>query len=68
MASDNRSSKNRGSISSLKERGPREATRKEGLSLDEMPRKTASHQLGSDPYNTTGSFDRKKHWARIGKR
>jgi hypothetical protein len=23
---------------------------------------------GSDPYNTSGSFDRKKHWTRVGRR
>jgi hypothetical protein len=38
------------------------------LSLDTVPRKTANVERGSDPYNTSGSFDRKKNWARIGKR
>jgi hypothetical protein len=36
------------------------------LSLDvESPK--ASDQ-GSDPYNTSGSFDRKKNWTKVGKR
>jgi hypothetical protein len=38
------------------------------LTLDTVPRKTANVERGSDPYNTSGSFDRKKNWARIGKR
>lgn len=31
-------------------------------------RKPGNEQRGSDPYNTSGSFDRKKNWARVGKR
>jgi hypothetical protein len=31
-------------------------------------RKPGHDQRGSDPYNTSGSFDRKKNWARVGKR
>jgi hypothetical protein len=31
---------------------------------DEVPR----DQPGNDPYNTSGSFDRKKNWERVGKR
>jgi hypothetical protein len=38
------------------------------LSLSEAPRKTTNHQQGSDPYNTSGSFDRKKNWSRVGRR
>jgi hypothetical protein len=41
---------------------------KPALSLDTALRKTANVERGSDPYNTSGSFDRKKNWARIGKR
>jgi hypothetical protein len=41
---------------------------KPALTLDTVPRKTANVERGSDPYNTSGSFDRKKNWARIGKR
>jgi hypothetical protein len=32
------------------------------------PLKAANEQRGFDPYNTSGSFDRKKNWARVGKR
>ncbi len=39
------------------------------LALDEeQQRKAANEARGFDPYNTSGSFDRKKHWARVGKR
>ncbi len=31
-------------------------------------RKAPPEAPGSDPYNTSGSFDRKKHWSRVGKR
>jgi hypothetical protein len=36
--------------------------------LIETNHKTSNAQRGSDPYNTSGSFDRKKNWARVGKR
>jgi len=32
------------------------------------PLKAVNENRGSDPYNTSGSFDRKKNWTRIGKR
>ena len=38
------------------------------LSLDEAPRRATNEKGGSDPYNTTASFDRKKNWMRVGKR
>jgi hypothetical protein len=50
-----------------KAREPRQATAPSGLSIVDFARKTGSDH-GSDPYNTSGSFDRKKHWARVGKR
>jgi hypothetical protein len=39
-----------------------------GLSLSVEPVKVSAAAKGFDPYNTSGSFDRKKHWARVGKR
>jgi hypothetical protein len=39
-----------------------------GLSLESAPHKAAGEQRSSDPYNTSGSFDRKQNWARVGKR
>jgi hypothetical protein len=52
----------------LSTRGLPPAKGKQGLSLDTVPPKSARDQRGSDPYNTSGSFDRKKNWARVGKR
>ena len=38
------------------------------LSLASAPVKSNTKSAGFDPYNTSGSFDRKKHWERVGKR
>jgi hypothetical protein len=39
------------------------------LQLDaDAPSKAERDARGNDPYNTSGSFDRTKNWARIGKR
>jgi hypothetical protein len=38
------------------------------LRLDTSKLKVVSEDRGSDPYNTSGSFDRKQHWTRVGKR
>lgn len=38
------------------------------LSLAIAPLKAMPQNHGSDPYNTSGSFDRKKNWTRVGKR
>lgn len=51
----------------------REARRAQTLALAEAepPRKGAPGAgtgAGFDPYNTSGSFDRRKHWERVGKR
>ena len=39
-----------------------------GLSLDIESLKPTKPERNSDPYNTSGSFDRTKHWARVSKR
>jgi hypothetical protein len=38
------------------------------LALDPGPTKHSYKEQGSDPYNTSGSFDRTKNWTRVGKR
>jgi hypothetical protein len=38
------------------------------LALDPSPKKVSLKEQGSDPYNTSGSFDRKKNWTRVGRR
>ena len=38
------------------------------LAFTAAPLKAANEKRGFDPYNTSGSFDRKKNWMRVGKR
>jgi hypothetical protein len=38
------------------------------LSLNVDSSKTPNVDYGSDPYNTSGGFDRKKNWTRVGRR
>lgn len=38
------------------------------LSLDVDAPRVFDKDQGSDPYNTSGGFDRKKNWTRVGKR
>jgi hypothetical protein len=38
------------------------------LALQSARPRAANESRGFDPYNTSGSFDRKKHWSRIGRR
>jgi hypothetical protein len=37
-------------------------------SVDVAALKVENEDRGVDPYNTSGSFDRTKNWARVGKR
>ncbi len=46
----------------------RQATAARTLTLDPGPKKPSYKEQGSDPYNTSGSFDRTKNWTRVGKR
>jgi hypothetical protein len=46
----------------------REAQKASSLALEQPARKQKDSGGGFDPYNTSGSFDRKKHWERVGKR
>ena len=38
------------------------------LELDPGPKKVSYKEQGSDPYNSSGSFDRTKNWTRVGRR
>jgi hypothetical protein len=38
------------------------------LAIDPGPKKAAYNEQGSDPYNSTGSFDLTKSWLRVRKR
>jgi hypothetical protein len=42
--------------------------REHALSVDMEAHSTETALRSSDPYNTSGSFDRTKNWSRIGKR
>lgn len=73
MTSDSRFSKDRNASASSAgglPAGPKlpSAGEKQALSLDTVLHKTPNVERSSDPYNTSGSFDRKKNWARVGKR
>jgi len=46
----------------------RRAKRERQLIVEDAPLKAVNENRGSDPYNTSGSFDRTKNWTRIGKR
>ena len=46
----------------------RQAKAAQKLALDPAPKKPCYREQGSDPYNTSGSFDRTKNWTRVGKR
>ena len=48
---------------------PRQALRAtEPLSVSGDKLQTKPDERSFDPYNTSGSFDRKKNWMRVGKR
>ena len=40
----------------------------QNLALEPGPKKSSYNDEGSDPYNTSGGFDRTKNWTRVGKR
>lgn len=46
----------------------RQARVAQSLALDPGPKKASYKEQGSDPYNSSGSFDRTKNWTRVGKR
>jgi hypothetical protein len=46
----------------------RQAKAAQTLALESGPKKPSYKEQGSDPYNTSGSFDRTKNWTRVGKR
>jgi hypothetical protein len=62
-------SKNEDSNFSFGVREMRTAKKKvDPLSLDTSKLKVVHEDRGSDPYNTSGSFDRTKNWTRVGRR
>jgi hypothetical protein len=68
MASDYKRPANDDSNFSFAVSELRQARAAKSLALDPGPKKVSYKEQGSDPYNSSGSFDRKNHWTRVGKR
>jgi hypothetical protein len=68
MANDDRNRGDSDSTFSFAVRELRQARAAQTLALDPGPKKPSYKEQGSDPYNTSGSFDRTKNWTRVGKR
>ncbi|MEP6549192.1 MAG: hypothetical protein ABJD53_17165 [Gammaproteobacteria bacterium] len=66
--SDHKTLKDPDSDYSFGVRELRQANSAEKLNVNSAPLKAANEKRGFDPYNTTGSFDRKKNWSKVGKR
>jgi len=68
MASDDKTRNEPDTNFSYGVRELRQSNAARKLTVVTQPPKTANENRGSDPYNTSGSFDRKKNWMRVGKR
>ena len=68
MSWDNKSSRKRSAAPSARPPQQTQAPTTFGLSLKTDSIDAAQLQRSSDPYNTSGSFDRTKNWARVRKR
>ena len=68
MTSDRKTGNETESTFSFGVRELRQANGVRELSIDDAPVKAAIQKRDFDPYNTSGSFDRKKNWMRVGKR
>jgi len=68
MASDHKTGNDPESTFSFGVRELRQANVSRELRVDAAPLDAANEKRGFDPYNTSGSFDRKNNWTRVGKR
>lgn len=68
MASDYKTVSGGDSDFSFALRELRQAKAAQQFTLDPGPKKPSYKEQGSDPYNTSGSFDRTKNWTRVGRR
>jgi hypothetical protein len=68
MASDDKSGNEPESDFSFGVRELQRSTVASELSVRSGPLKAENDKRGFDPYNTSGSFDRKKNWMRVGRR
>jgi hypothetical protein len=68
MSNDVKNSNDRRGPPAFETREQARVRRAHALSLDTQSHGSETAQSGSDPYNTSGSFDRTKNWSRVGKR
>jgi hypothetical protein len=68
MSNDIKNSKDQRGPLAFETREQSRIKRERALSLDLEPHRTETELRSSDPYNTSGSFDRTKNWSKVGKR
>jgi hypothetical protein len=68
MSNDVKNSNDRRGPPAFETRERARGRRERALSLDTASHGNETDLRGSDPYNTSGSFDRTKNWSRVGKR
>ena len=68
MSNDIKHSNDRREPPAFESREQARVRRERALSLDLESHKNETALRSSDPYNTSGSFDRTKNWSRVGKR
>ena len=68
MSNDIKNSNDRRGPPAFETREQSRVRRERALSLDLELHRTGTELRSSDPYNTSGSFDRTKNWSRVGKR
>jgi hypothetical protein len=68
MASNHKTRNDPESAFSYAVRELRRADEAPELGVATEPLKATDEHRGVDPYNTSGSFDRKRNWMRVGKR
>ena len=68
MSNDIRNSNDRRGPLAFETREQTRAKRNLAVARNAEPHKTGAELRSSDPYNTSGSFDRTKNWSRVGKR
>jgi hypothetical protein len=68
MSNDIKNSNDRREPPAFETREQARVRRERALALDMETHRSETALRSSDPYNTSGSFDRTKNWSRVGKR
>ena len=68
MSNDIKNSNDRRERPASETREQARVRRERALSLEMERHRNETALRSSDPYNTSGSFDRTKNWSRVGKR